>query len=43
VKELVQSLYAKKDELREEYFKNKLDYELEHDEVKHAEWIANSK
>ena len=39
----MQILYSKKDELREEYFKNKLDYELEHEEVRHAEWVANQK
>jgi hypothetical protein len=37
----MQECFTKKDELREEYFKNKLDYELEHEDIKHSEWISN--
>lgn len=35
--------YAQKDELREEFHKGKLEYEIEHDLIRHNEWIAQQK
>jgi len=29
--------------MREAYYKDKLEYEIESDEIKHNEWIANQK
>ena len=43
LKEDLQKHFSKKDELREEYFKNRLEYELENDAIRHAEWIAREK
>ena len=39
----LQALYTKKDEIREEYFKNCYEFELERDKIKYAEWIRNTK
>lgn len=36
----MQTLFDKKNECREAYFKSKLEYEIEKDEIYHAEWIA---
>lgn len=43
VKDDLQTLYDKKNAMREEYFKAKLEFELERDEVYHSEWIAKEK
>jgi hypothetical protein len=43
VKEQLQTLYTTKAETKEEYFKTKLEYEIEYDEIRHSEWIANQK
>jgi hypothetical protein len=43
VKEQLQTLYTTKAETKEEYFKSKLEYEIEYDEIRHSEWIANQK
>ena len=36
-------MYTKKDEVREQYYKDKLEYEIENDQIRHAEWISNQK
>lgn len=36
-------LFDRKDETREEYFKAKLDYEIQKDQIAHAEWIKRQK
>jgi chromosome segregation ATPase len=43
VKEELQALYDKKNTVREHYFKEKLEFELEKAEIYHAEWIAKEK
>lgn len=39
----MQKLYSQKDQIREEYYKNKLEYEIEKDEIFHYEWMAKEK
>ena len=39
----MQACYAKKDEIKEDYFKNKLEYEIEKNEISHLEWLAKQK
>lgn len=43
VKEDLQKLYDQKNEAKEEYYKNKLEWEIEKDEIYHNEWIAKKK
>lgn len=42
-KEELSSLHTRKDELREEYFKGRLEYEIQMDAIRHAEWISYEK
>ena len=43
VKEDLQKFYDKKNQMREDYFQLKMEFELERDEVYHAEWVAREK
>jgi hypothetical protein len=39
----LQACYTKKDEIKEAYFKDKLEYEIEKNEISHLEWLARQK
>ena len=43
VKEDLNKLYTKKNEIREQYYQTKLEYEIERDEIHQAEYIAKEK
>lgn len=43
VKEDLNKLYAKKTEIREQYYKTKLEFEIERDELHLADYIAREK
>ncbi len=41
VQEEISNGFAKKDELREQYFKNRYDYEIQRAEISHINWIKD--
>lgn len=43
VKNDLNKLFDRKNEVREEFFKAKLEYEIQKDEISHAEWIKRQK
>ena len=43
VKADLDRLFDRKNETREEYFKAKLEYEIQKDQIAHAEWIKRQK
>jgi hypothetical protein len=43
VKEELNELFKKKDVLREAYYKDKLEFEIQKDEVNHIEWMTRQK
>ena len=43
IKEEINTQFEKKNELKEDYYKGKLEYEIEFDEIRHKEWISREK
>jgi uncharacterized coiled-coil DUF342 family protein len=43
VQEEISNGFSKKDELREQYFKNRYDYEIQRAEINHINWIKDQK
>ena len=43
IKEDLEKLYAQKNTVKEEYYKNKLEFETEKDEIYNLEWMAKEK